>query len=178
MNFAYWSSCVFTDSSTRAWIVTDFGCLGGALMIAMLSPCSSFPVLSDILSYKSVAAPPPRGQNTSCVFQQQKAGVTPEARRDRAAILRRGGVAPAHPSVLAASPFLPWPHASAHFSIGLSTPAAKADPNDPPNVPSWLFLTSPAVLGVGFRFGFASNKAICPSTSSLSKITLRGGARS
>src|SRR6266851_2268270 len=36
MNFAYWSSCVFTDSSTRAWIVTDFGCLGGALMIAML----------------------------------------------------------------------------------------------------------------------------------------------
>src|SRR6266404_8528101 len=78
MNFAYWSSCVFTDSSTRAWIVTDFGCLGGALMIAMLSPCSSFPVLSDILSYKSVAAPPPRGQNTSCVFQQQKAGVTPK----------------------------------------------------------------------------------------------------
>ena len=41
MNFAYWSSCVFTDSSTRAWIVTDFGCLGGALMIAMLSFCSS-----------------------------------------------------------------------------------------------------------------------------------------
>ena len=30
MNFAYWSSCVLTDSSTRAWIVTDFGCLGGA----------------------------------------------------------------------------------------------------------------------------------------------------
>jgi len=37
MNFAYWSSCAFTDSSTRAWMVTDFGCLGGALMIAMLS---------------------------------------------------------------------------------------------------------------------------------------------
>src|SRR5207253_8835666 len=73
---------------------------------------------------------------------QLEAGVTPEARRDRAAILRRGGVAPAHPSVLAASPFLPWPHASAHFSIGLSTPAAKADPNDPPNVPCWLFFTS------------------------------------
>src|SRR6267143_3133539 len=57
MNFAYWSSYVFTDSSTRAWIVTDFGCLGGALMIAMLSLCSSFTVLSYILSYKSVAAP-------------------------------------------------------------------------------------------------------------------------
>ena len=89
-----------------------------------------------------------------------------------------GGVAPAHPSVLAASPFLPWPHASAHFSIGLPTPAAKADPNDPPNVPSWLFFTSPAVLGVGFRFGVASNNPICPSTSWLSKITLRCGARS
>src|SRR5467141_3328426 len=52
MNFAYWSSYVFTDSSTRAWIVTDFGCLGGALIIAMLSRCSSFTVLSYILSYK------------------------------------------------------------------------------------------------------------------------------
>src|SRR5436853_7852172 len=51
---------------------------------------------------------PLRGQNTSCVFQQQEAGVTPEARRDRAAILRRGGVAPASDRVLAAfpSPFL------------------------------------------------------------------------
>src|SRR6266852_2095508 len=52
MNSAYRSSCAFTDSSTRAWIVTDFGCLGGALMIAMLSFCSSFTVLSDKLSYK------------------------------------------------------------------------------------------------------------------------------
>src|ERR1700730_8140627 len=90
----------------------------------------------------------------------------------------KSGVAPAHLSVLAASPFLPWPRASAHFSIGLSTPAAKADPNDPPNVPSWLLFTSTAVLGVGFRFGVASNKPICPSTSSLSKITLRCGVRS
>src|SRR5207302_6021716 len=121
---------------------------------------------------------PWRGQTTSCDFQQQEAGVTPEARRDRAAILRRDGVAPAHPSVLAASPFLPWPHASGHFSIGLSTPAAKADPNDPPNVPSWLFFTSPAVLGVGFRFGAASNKPICSSTRSLSKFFLRCGTRS
>ena len=68
--------------------------------------------------------------------------MTPEARRDRAAILRHGGVAPAHPSVLAASPFLLWPHASGHFSIGLSTPAAKADPKDPPIAPSWLFFQS------------------------------------
>src|SRR5882762_6203595 len=57
MNSAYRSSCAFTDSSTRAWIVIVFGCLGGALMIAMLSLCSSFTVLSYILSYKSVAAP-------------------------------------------------------------------------------------------------------------------------
>src|SRR5664279_1164205 len=41
MNFAYWSSCVFTDPSTRVRIVTDFGCLGGALMIAMLTFFSS-----------------------------------------------------------------------------------------------------------------------------------------
>src|SRR5437870_12032506 len=116
---------------------------------------------------------PLRGQNTSCDFQQQEAGVTPEARRDRAAILRRDGVAPAHPSVLAASPFLPWPQASAHFSIGLSTTAAKADLNDPPNVPSWLFFASTAVLGVGFRLGLAPIKPICPSTNSLSKIPLR-----
>src|SRR5437016_14441019 len=147
-------------------------------MIAMLSFCSSFMVLSYILSYIVSDSLLLRGQNTSCEFQQQEAGVTPEARRDRAAILRHDGVAPAHLSVLAASPFLPWPHASGHFSIGLSTPTAKTDPKDPPNVPSWLFFTSTAVLGVGFRFGVASNKPICPSTSSLSKITLRCGDRS
>src|SRR5713101_3947288 len=83
MNFAYWSSCVFTDSSTRAWIVTDFGCLGGALMIAMLSFCSSLTVSSHMLSYKVADSLFLRGQNTSCVFQQEEAGVTPEARRDR-----------------------------------------------------------------------------------------------
>src|SRR6266699_2701505 len=102
MNFAYWSSWVFTDSSTRAWTVTDFGCLGGALMIAMLSFCSSFMVLSYILSYIVSDSLLLRGQNTSCKFQQQEAGVTPEARRDRAAILRRGGVAPGLLSVLPA----------------------------------------------------------------------------
>src|SRR6266849_7155322 len=101
MNFAYWSSCAFTDSSTRAWIVTDFGCLGGALMIAMLSLGCSFTVVSYMLSYKLADSLFRRGQNTSCVFQQQEAGVTPEARRDRAAILRRDGVAPASDRVLA-----------------------------------------------------------------------------
>src|SRR5258708_22042519 len=95
MNFAYGSRCVFTDSSTRAWIVTDFGCLGGALMIAMLPFCSSLTVLSDMLSYKVPDSLLVRGQNTSCLFQQQEAGVTPQARRDPAAILRRAGVAPA-----------------------------------------------------------------------------------
>src|SRR5580700_9008374 len=146
-------------------------------MIAMLSLCSSFTVLSYILSYKSVAVSRSARPKHGLRFPEQpEAGVTPEARRDRAAITRHDGVAPAHLSVLAASPFLPWPHASGHFSIGLSSTAAKTDPKDPPNVPSWLFVTS-AVLGVGFRFGVASNKPICPSTSSLSKITLRCGAK-
>src|SRR6266849_1454417 len=74
-------------------------------MIAMLSFCSSFTVLSYILCYKFSDSPFLRGQNTSCVFRQQEAGVTPEARRDRAAILRRDGVAPASDRVLAAFRF-------------------------------------------------------------------------
>ncbi len=55
-----------------------------------------------MLSYKVPDSLLVRGQNTSCLFQQQEAGVTPEARRDRAAILRRDGVAPASDRVLAA----------------------------------------------------------------------------
>src|SRR5215469_4164671 len=105
MNFAYSSSCVFTDSSTLACIVTDFGCLGGALMIAMLSYCSS---LRFCLTSCLTTSPIPsslRGQNTSCEFQRQEAGVTPEALRDRAAILRHDGVAPASDRVLAALRF-------------------------------------------------------------------------
>src|SRR5258706_10014459 len=114
-------------------MVTDFVCFGGALMIAMLSSCSSFTVLSDMLSYKIPNSLLLRGQNKSCVFQQQEAGVTPQARRDPAAVLRHDGGAPPHPSVFAAAPFFPWPHPSGHFFISLSTPAAKADPNDPPH---------------------------------------------
>src|SRR5713226_4904751 len=120
MNFAYWSRCSFTDSSTRAWIVTDFGCLGGALMIAMRSFCSSSSVLFYILSYKVSDSLLRRGQNTSCGFQQQEAGVTPEARRDRAAILRHDGVAPASDRVLAALRFLAVSVASACFFCRLS----------------------------------------------------------
>src|SRR6266478_2931112 len=82
-------------------------------MIAMLSFCSSFTVLSYILSYKFADSPFPARPNTSCVFQQQEAGVTPEAQRDRAAILRRDGVAPASDRVLAALRFLPVAVASA-----------------------------------------------------------------
>src|SRR6266481_4816080 len=63
MNIAYRSSCAFTDSSTRAWIVTDFGCLGGALMIAMLSLCSSLTVLRYVLSYKGSDSLPLRGSS-------------------------------------------------------------------------------------------------------------------
>ena len=113
MNFAYWSSCVFTDSSTRAWIVTAFGCLGGALMMAMFSFRSSSLVLAYMLSYKYGASPLLRGQNTICDFQQKEAGVTPEARRDRAAILRHDGVAPASARFLAALHFFAVSYACA-----------------------------------------------------------------
>jgi len=47
------------------------------LMIAMLSLCSSFTVLSYILSYKFADPLFSRRQNTRCVFQQLEAGVTP-----------------------------------------------------------------------------------------------------
>src|SRR6202022_2593635 len=66
MNFVYLSSCVFTHTSTRVWIVTDFGCLGGALMIAMFSPCSSFAVC--LTSLKLLIPFFLLGQNISCVF--------------------------------------------------------------------------------------------------------------
>jgi hypothetical protein len=66
---------------------------------------SSSSVLSYMLSYKFARFPLVRGQNTICDFQQKEAGVTPEARRDRAAILRRDGVAPASGRVLAALRF-------------------------------------------------------------------------
>src|SRR2546429_6326341 len=62
-------------------------------MIAMLSLCSSFTVLSYILSYKFADSLFSRRQNTRCVFQQLEAGVTPEAPRHRAAIFRAHGVA-------------------------------------------------------------------------------------
>src|SRR5437899_5149721 len=82
-------------------------------MIAMLSLCSSFPVSSYIRSYDFSDSLILRGQNTSCVFQQQEAGVTPEARRDRAALLRPDGVAPASDRVLAALRFFAVSVASA-----------------------------------------------------------------
>src|SRR5258708_2960178 len=94
-------------------MVTDFSCLGGALMIAMLFLCSSSTVLSDTLCYKASDSLLLRGQNTSCAFQQQEAGVTPEARRDRAALLRHDGVTPASDRVLAALRFLAVSVASA-----------------------------------------------------------------
>ena len=62
--------------------------------------------MSDILTCKAPDSLLLRGQNTSCAFQQQEAGVNPEARRDRAAVLRRDGVAPASDRVLAAHRFL------------------------------------------------------------------------
>src|SRR5712692_10853279 len=52
-------------------------------MIAICRFCSSLAVLYYGLSYSSVATPHSRGRNTSCDLQQQEAGVTPEARRDR-----------------------------------------------------------------------------------------------
>src|ERR1700740_1517572 len=89
-------------------------------MIAMLSPCSSFMALSDLLSYKTSDSLLLRDQNTSCVFQQQEAGVTPEAPRDRAAILRRDGGAPGSDRVLATFRFLAVSVASACSFFHLS----------------------------------------------------------
>ena len=54
------------------------------------------------LHYKLFAPISARGQDTSCDLERQEAGVTPEARRDGAAILRHRGVAPASGRVLAA----------------------------------------------------------------------------
>jgi hypothetical protein len=82
-------------------------------MIAMFSFRSSSLVLSYVLSYKFARSLLLRSQNTICGFQQKEAGVTPEARRDRAAILRHDGVAPASGRVLAALHFLAVSVASA-----------------------------------------------------------------
>src|SRR6267154_2618545 len=79
MNFAYWSSCAFTDSSTRAWMVTDFGCLGGALMIAMLSFGPSFTVLSDTLSYKASDSLPPARPKHELRFPAARGGSDPRS---------------------------------------------------------------------------------------------------
>jgi hypothetical protein len=72
MNLAYWSSCAFTDSSTRAWIVTAFGCLGGALMIAMLLSHSSSLVLSYVLSYKLLVALPCAAKTRSAICRRKR----------------------------------------------------------------------------------------------------------
>jgi len=51
-------------------------------MIAMLSFCSSFTVVSDTLSYKLLIPFFARPKH-ELRFPSQEAGVTPEARRDR-----------------------------------------------------------------------------------------------
>jgi hypothetical protein len=53
-----------------------------------------------------------RIQNTICGFQQKEAGVTPEARRDRAAISRHDGVLPPFLAVLARAFFSRLSYAS------------------------------------------------------------------
>src|SRR5437660_11953712 len=63
-------------------------------MIAMLSLCSSFTVLSYILSYKFADSFFSRRQNTRCVFQQLEAGVTPEAESLGAALFGPEGPRP------------------------------------------------------------------------------------
>src|SRR6266852_7935417 len=86
-------------------MVADLGCLG----CAFRSGKYSSPSTCDLVGQAACGAAcypsdrtPSHGQNTSCVSRQQEAGVTPEARRDRAAILRHDGVAPASDRVLAA----------------------------------------------------------------------------
>jgi hypothetical protein len=69
MNFAYRSSCIFTDSSTRAWIVANFGCFGGALMIAMLCFSSSYRLVlrSALRLAFSDSCKRPKHGHASCV---------------------------------------------------------------------------------------------------------------
>ncbi len=67
-----------------------------ALLLLLLYGFVLHPVL-QVLEFPIL-----RGQNTSWELHQQEAGVTSEALRARAAILRRDGVAPAQFSVLAA----------------------------------------------------------------------------
>jgi hypothetical protein len=81
-------------SSTRAWIVTDFGCLGGALMIGMSCSQSSLGICLTARLTKPWNSLDSLRPKRELRFQQKEAGVTPEARRDRAAILRRDGVPP------------------------------------------------------------------------------------
>src|SRR2546430_16985835 len=102
-------------------MVTAFGCLGGALMIAMLSPCSSFAVLSYILSYDFSDSLILRGQNTSCVSQLLEAGVTPQTPRGRAPVFRGGGGRPPPPQVFGRGPIFPLPSPSCPFSLALFT---------------------------------------------------------
>src|SRR5437899_5223264 len=79
MNSAYRSSCTFIDSVTRAWIVTVFGCLGGALMIGICPFCSSLSVLYDELSYNSVSAPPSARPKHELHFQAARGGSDPRS---------------------------------------------------------------------------------------------------
>src|SRR6266849_10340994 len=120
MNSAYLSSLSFTSSSTRiGWLLTwvVWVVLSEVASTLLLSAYK----LSDSVSDKLSGPSHTRGQNTSCDFQQQEAGVTPEARRDRAAILRHGGVTPASDGVLAAFRLLALSAASA-FSFSLLSP--------------------------------------------------------
>src|ERR1700687_2378792 len=107
----------------------------------MLSCSSFFTVLSYVLFYKIPNSLLLRGQNTSCGVQQQEAGVTPEARRDRAAILRRDGVAPASGRVLAALRFLAVSVVSA-CSFCLLSPC-RGDVGSEISRETWLLRTFP-----------------------------------
>src|SRR5208283_535132 len=90
----------------RSCRLAVFGFLGGAFRTGNDLPPSRMPICrraACIAACNLSDEDSSRGQNTCCGSQQQEAGVTPEARRDRAALSRTGGVAPASLRVLAAS---------------------------------------------------------------------------
>ncbi len=171
MNFAYWSSWVFhrlLDSRLDRHRLRLFGwCLNDRHVLVLF-------LLVGFVIHVVLQIPHSlllRGQNTICGFQQKEAGVTPEARRDRAAILRRDGVAPASGRVLAALHFLAVSVASAcSFCLLSPCPGLKSEVKSPVKDVSSELFTGIFTAQCGCR----SNSAACPFTVEKIKLTCEG----
>src|SRR5256885_6726112 len=115
------------DSGLDRYRLRLFGwCFDDCHAFFLFLPCGF--VLRTVLQLRccSLSARPKHGLRFP---EQPEAGVTPQARMDRAAIFRRRGGAPPPPSVLARSPILALPPAYGPFFPGFSTPPPKGEPN-------------------------------------------------